>query len=202
MAITYSNGGAYRLVAMGQWNVTTEVRMIFDLELVTGGTLSAAQGAEDADEFVTNLFTDMNTVLWEGLSWYGCTFDALEGSNVSGFIPLTAPVPGVATTDPLPPGVAMLAFLPTGETRRQMRKFIPGLTEAAIGAFGGFGSGTVSAIAAILADYLLVPFVGTNGTWQYGTYNGDRTPAFAQPTALNVSAIPAYQRRRKQGVGS
>jgi len=100
----------------------------------------------------------------------------------------------------LPPGVAALVTFPTAALGVRGRKFICGASEAQ----NSDGVWEASFIASLesYASMIANPFPGDSSLniWQFGTYNP--TTGFNPFTGWQVGNVPAYQRRRKQGVGA
>lgn len=108
--------------------------------------------------------------------------------------------PAVAT-DQLPRGVALLINCRTIDPDVQGKKYLGGYTELAV-TDGLFGGGSISQ-AADFADVWLTAFMGA-------TSGADFQPVIWSPTGttaklvtgdFSIATIPAYQRRRKRGVG-
>lgn len=106
---------------------------------------------------------------------------------------------GTATADLLPHGVAGLIMGLTANIKHRGRKYLPGMTEASIGA-DGLWAGTVwtnlnNAAAAYISPapaggpYLFNPGVRDRGTLVFRPF-----------TAARASQTPAYQRRRRPTV--
>jgi Na+/H+ antiporter NhaD/arsenite permease-like protein len=92
-----------------------------------------------------------------------------------------------------------LVLLRTAANKVVGRKFIGGLTEAAIG-----NSLLVAGAVGNLVAYGLAiqagPTMGVdNGTFEFGIY--DKHGVYHAVTSLVVATVLAYQRRRKQGIG-
>lgn len=200
MALSFSIGGVYEVVAEGVWNSAEQVRNVYQLQKVDGGTIPEAQGLEDIEAWLTLVLNIIVAVQSTLIIWKSFTVNALEGTATSGSVPLTADIPGELTGDPLPPGVALLFYMNTGVKHRQLRKYIPGCAESSIGAFGGFSSATLTALAG-MDDLLLNDYNGTNGDWRYGHYRTGVPDSFVFPTTFTATAVPSYQRRRRQGRG-
>lgn len=143
------------------------------------------------DQFLANLANDL-------------TFVSLKFNNVSdetfigeGTWPtFTA---GGSSGQFLPLGVAGLITLPTSQPKVRGRKFFAGFTEGDI-TDGVWDSSLTNALVdagAILVD----PFAGfeSGEPWAFGVVN--QSGVFKDFISFGVSNIPAYQRRRKQGVG-
>lgn len=108
---------------------------------------------------------------------------------------------GTAATDALPQGVAGLVTFSTNVNRRRGRKFIPGLTEGGVAA-QLWGSAVLTALGDYAAQLLATLTGGpTDFSMQYVVTAGDDPLAYSLPTEALVRDIPAYQRRRKPGVG-
>ena len=106
-----------------------------------------------------------------------------------------------ASTDPLPSGVALLVRFTTFGVRTIGRKFLAGWHEGMNNSNGDFGStavGYASAFANILMDAILLE--GTN--YVRAVVYSKRSTMWVGFLSAVISAIPAYQRRRRSGVGS
>lgn len=110
--------------------------------------------------------------------------------------------PGFDAGDPLPSGVAALITLPTLAGRTRGRKFFPGFTEASTSG-GRFTAGTLTGLGLAAAILLTTvgPVSGQVGLNYVVVSEGVGSFLHRYPISANVNAIPAYQRRRKEGVG-
>ena len=101
----------------------------------------------------------------------------------------------------LPRGVAALINCGTTDPDVQGKKYLPGLGEAS--ADDGLWGSSVLGVIGDFADDWLTAFVGgTSGAdWQPGVWSPTNTNFFAADGTAVIPAIPAYQRRRKRGVG-
>lgn len=106
-----------------------------------------------------------------------------------------------ATQEELPRGVAGLVRLWTTDPDVQGKKYIGGLTEAAI-IDGLIQAGTLTAMLGFGSDWQ-TPFVGTasGATFTPGIWSVANTVFKSAVIHFAASAICAYQRRRKRGVG-
>lgn len=101
-------------------------------------------------------------------------------------------------------GDALLVKWFTEANRRQGRKYMFGLTEAAI-SDGLYTAGAVSNFALFAADFD-ANIVASGVTLQYGTFNVDDTSALYETFSPGIQTVqaenlPAYQRRRRPGTG-
>src|SRR6185369_230455 len=123
----------------------------------------------------------------------------------TGNILCSVPVSGWApanTGDALPYGVSALVTFPTATSRRRGRTFIPGFCESD-GNGAVWTSGTVGAMGDF-ADIIINGYVGGTPTVDFLFVVADAvnpSTDFSLPTGTLIRSIPAYQRRRKQGVG-
>lgn len=103
--------------------------------------------------------------------------------------------------DQMPRGVAGLINAKTLDPDVSGKKYIPGLMEN--NADQGLWSAALVAILANFADDWLTLFVGgTSGaTWVPSVWSPTRSTPYAAAGDYIIPTIPAYQRRRKQGVG-
>jgi hypothetical protein len=83
----------------------------------------------------------------------------------------------------------------------QGKKYVAGLSEGHCDD-GLWQSGLVSALSDAAEDWLTA-FVGavSSADWQPGVWSPTRTNFYAATGSYAVPTIPAYQRRRKRGVG-
>jgi hypothetical protein len=109
---------------------------------------------------------------------------------------------GASIGDPLPSGVAALITVATDTSRVMSKKYIPGLSE--LGQTAGLW------VAGVLTHLAAVGLAWRNG--HVGTHTTDtsyfpgvwslKTGGFKLLTgSAEVADVPAYQRRRKAGVG-
>lgn len=101
----------------------------------------------------------------------------------------------------LPRGVAALINLKTTDPDVSGKKYVGGLTEGSSDA-GLWGTTTIAALASFAVDWY-ADFVGTDSgaTWTPGIWSVVDTVFRAAISHVVIPLIPAYQRRRKRGVG-
>ena len=200
MAITFNPDSIWQVAANGVWNDAVETRQVYQLRLESGTPLTQSEGLGDIEEWLTDLLTILKTIQTLLHVWNSFTVADLNGIEVSGAVPFSSPLVGEATGDPLPPGVAMLGYFNTGQAHRQLRKYLPGGTEAQVTASGLFGTST-TAIFASTVSLFLDPYSASNGLWRYGHALPGIGASWVTPVSMSVNTIPSYQRRRRQGVG-
>lgn len=202
MAITFANGGTYQVVMQGFFNTTNAVRNVFHLHLLDGGPIDQGGGLADIEDWLVEIYGYLATITSDLVTYSSFIVNALEGVNTSGNVALSAPITGDLTDDPLPPAVAMLSYFPTGEKRRQLRKYWGGWTEGSIGSFGGFSSAVALGVTTNLAPLFLLPYEGANGAWLYGHYTTGVPGSFIGAQSMLTTANPVTQRRRRVGRGA
>lgn len=202
MAIT--TGDILRLVVQGVWTEGDIVQNVFSCLISgAGGPWDDADVLDDMEDWADNMYANMTAN----------TSDSLAGDFVYGYVwdpvdsdwDLFASEPWIwAPSDVLqqiPRGVATFMKAPTSDPDVQGRKYLPGLTE------GDNASGLLTAayIVAMLAFGLdwITPFIGaaTAATFSPGVWSVKNLQHFVFGTEIAASTIPAYQRRRKRGVG-
>jgi len=108
---------------------------------------------------------------------------------------------GTGTADQsLPVGTCALATADTTDSHAKGRKYFPPPLETQ-SAGGLFASAFVAQLAAALSDWVSV-FIGTYAEWASGIWS-EKDNNFKLFTGTGTTNnVPAYQRRRKPGVGS
>lgn len=202
-AMTFSDGGVYKVVVNSTFLSTTLIQNAFHMKLETGGTLDQAAGVADLQDWVTDVFTVLEPFLHSNTSVVSTSIYALEGDAQTGTIALPAPIVGDVTGVPATPRqVAMLTYMPLGESRRQLRKYWGVFPESILGATGFWGTTQVNTINAGLAPLFLTTFEGTNGAWRFGHYTTGVPTSFITPASVITTTNPVVQRRRRSGRGS
>lgn len=172
---------------------------VYHLKKIGGGDLSESDALVDIINWVELLNEQLDDVQVTTL-----TYDSVDAYNVTQDRPVSSGAltgGGTLAADPLPPGVAALISTDTGQKRGVGRKYIAGISEA-LTTGGEFIAGALVDLAGY-ADLLTEVYNSgtTDADWQAGIYK--KLGAQFHPfIGWLVSAIPAYQRRRKPGVGS
>jgi len=110
---------------------------------------------------------------------------------------------GESIGDPLPSGVALLTTVLTDTSKVQGKKYIGGLSETGITA--GLWIATVLTAMGTSAVQWIAQFqdLADEETWYIPGVYSTKAIAFKMFTsAYTVRSVPAYQRRRKSGVGA
>lgn len=173
------------------------IQNVFHLFSHDGGTQS--QVVDDVSDFMDDFYLIINAHMSDAVD-----YDSVRVKNVTqgldyGEVAWPTLVNGAYANDPLPNGVAALLTLPTNVAKCRGRKFLAGFGEGTT--TDGLWVGSTLTDLGLAGDELLSDPVGvaTGGDYTYGVVH--KSGAFVPYTSAIASSIPAYQRRRKQGVG-
>jgi hypothetical protein len=202
--MTVITGDVLRVVASMLWDDGNVNQNIFNAVLSGGGgPWTDTDIADDAEAWLDNMYANLVTFLSEDLAGnevivykydtVGNDWDEVQ-SQAWTFAP-------ESVDHYLPRGVAALVRLWTIDPDVQGKKYIPGTVEAS-NIDGLYESGFLTALLAFAADWY-TPFTGgtTGATWTPGIWSVLLSVFKAGIDHVAVSAIPAYQRRRKRNVG-
>lgn len=202
--MSIGDGGILRIVASFLWSDGNVAQNVFNC-VVTGGTppYDEVDITDDAEDWLDDMFANLTTVMSDeidGNSVIVYEYDSGDadwdevGHNTWGFDP-------TAASEQIPRGAAGLVRLWTTDADVQGRKFIPGLVESNL-VDGLFDGGLTTALLAFALDWL-TPFVGaaSGATFTPGVWSVVGIVFKAAVDHYATSTIPAYQRRRKRGVG-
>lgn len=202
--MTVASGDILRVVAGLLWDDGEINQNVFNAVVTGGGSPWADQDIlDDAEAWADNMYANIVGNLSEDISGNTITvykYDAIDddwdevGTNAWGFSP-------TSVSEYLPRGVAALLLLGTTDPDVQGKKYIPALVEGIV-ADGLIGATMLTNMLAFGADWLTAFVGGTSGaTWTPGVWSVKNTVFKAAVSSVLASAIPAYQRRRKNNVG-
>lgn len=173
------------------------VSNVYHFKNISAVNLSENEVLLDVETWLTGLVSELDDFMVDKISFvdyhvYNVTKDTPVGSGAS---PGTA---GHVLTDALPSGVAALITLDTGVKKTIGKKFYGGCAEAQT--TDGEWESAMMLILNGLMDYLFDTQTLNLHEWLPGSWNNVLN-TFAPFIAGIVRSIPAYQRRRKAGVG-
>lgn len=148
---------------------------------------------DDAHGIVASGQTD--DLVYDVINVHNVTQDYLMAEE-----PFPSTAAGLSAQDPIPSGAAGLVTFPTIIPKTRGRKFIAGLVESYT--TDGYFNGTALGVLDLYGDSLIGTQVGGNASeFRFGVV---MVPSgiFRAYVSYQTSNIPAYQRRRKVGVGS
>jgi len=193
-----------RVVASMLWTDGEVAQNVFNCKVSGGaGPYTDSDVTDDMEDWLDNMYANLTTsvsvtldgneVIVYKYDVVGADWDEVQ-SQAWSWNPSSA-------SEELPRGVAGLARLWSEDPDVQGKKYLPGLGESAL-TNGLFAGAVVTALLAFGADWYF-PFVGaTSGaTFTPGIWSVAQTLFIAGVDHVAASAIPAYQRRRKNNVG-
>lgn len=188
------------VAARTEFNGVEDIVNVFQFEYQSVPGLTDEQGIEDVLEFIEaiyDIFIGAQTILqlYRDLRVTNKTQEIVYGT-------FTWPtlIDGEDIAKAQAPGTCVLSNFSTGVARVAPRKYWGVFCADNMDADGTWSSAVLATFATV-NSLMLLPYVATNGTWQYG-YESPKVGSFVAPVSAVVTDIPAYQRRRKQGKGS
>jgi len=196
------NGGVCKGIAHMKLLGTIDVINVYHHQLVTGGPLSPEEVLEDVAEFYDVLYGHIDQVLVDSLTFEDISAYIIDPATACGLTTWpTLTAGGIDSSDVVATGVCALVGFGTAALRGQGRKYLAGMVESQV-VDGLITDGTfISAVVLYIAQALSDWNSGNGGTYLNGIYR-EKTLTFYPYLEGWLNAIPGYQRRRKQGVGS
>lgn len=202
--MTVAVGDILRVVAVMKWLDGNIAQNVFNAEIVgTGGPFDALDIVDDAEAWLDNMYAnltaDISDVL-DGSELRVYVYDTINddwdevGSGVWSWNPARA-------TEQLPRGVAGLINAKTLDPDVNGKKYIAGFTETGTDA-GLWSTAPLADMVLFALDWTIAFTGGTSGAdWEPGVWSvvGNLIQPFSGTSI--IPTIPAYQRRRKRGVG-
>lgn len=195
-----NTGDVIRVAGVMEYGGTHEITNVW--HMVVGGTtpLSFEDATDDIKEYMDLLFDDIDTRLSNNQ-----LADHLEVQNVTtddvfGAIDWGVFAQGGSATDSTALGVCVFAWGRTRRPRVQIRKYFGVFTEDDMvdGVWNAPVLGAVNGAMAVHIDLQTM----TDGLTLQGCAFNRSLKTFTLATSHTSSNEPAYQRRRKRGVGS
>lgn len=203
--MTISTGDIIKVVATLVWLDGNIMQNVFNATVSGGGGPWADEDiVDDALAWINNMFANI----------VGSMSDECDGSQIQVYVrdPVGADWdevgsnawtfdPGSAS-DQIPRGAAGLITCRSDDPDVQGKKYLGGFTEASL-TDGLVIPGLLTLMLAFAADWV-TEFTGSvsAATWTPGIWSPTGSVIFDCQDSISASAIPAYQRRRKRGVGA
>ena len=202
--MSISVGDVLRVVATLAWTDGNLAQNVFNAVITGSG------GPFDDDDILLDAVAWVNA-MYANIT--GSVSDELDGSQIQVYVYDSVDddwdevatgawiYAGGQTIEQLPRGVAALINARTTDPDVQGKKYIPGITEG--GLTDGLWQAALITQLVNFADDWLTAFVGgtSGGSWTPGVWSPKNTNFFAASGDALIPTIPAYQRRRKRGVG-
>lgn len=199
--MTVNTGDILVATAKAEFNGIDDMLNVYQFEMLTATPLTDQEAVGDIIEILESLYTLINGILSVLYLYRDITITNKTQNLLLGTFGWPTLVAGLATGDTTPPGVAGVISFSTSQPRRQLRKYIGGLSAASIEGAGVIEPVTLTNLSNF-GTFLLATLVGNVGTWAYTHENVLLTPERIFPVSTLITNIPGYQRRRKQGRGS
>lgn len=196
----FENNDIITLSARMTYDTSYSIVNVWTVILDNGGPLSFSQVQTAIQNYLDTLYGYLTTYLVDNQDPSSIGVRNETQGTVFGSMSWGSWAGGTNTVDPTPTGVALLAFARTKAPRVQIRKYF--------GVFGedltsnGLWTGTVRGAAENAITYHIGQQTPDTGiTWTGVAYN-PVGPVVNYGWTVASSAQPAYQRRRKMGVGA
>lgn len=202
--MSVTSGDILRIVATYLWTDGNVMQNVFNA-VVTG-----AGSPWDDDDIVADGLAWVQNLY---ANWTSILVNDVDGSQVVGYVydPIDDDWDELASdnwtfnptsvAEQIPRGVALLINMKSTDPDVSGKKYIGGFGEGSV-TDGLWVAGSVAAAIAFAADWN-APFTGaTSGaSWQPGIWSPTDTVFRATDSTAIIPLIPAYQRRRKRGIG-
>ena len=181
-------------------NTTGQSVNVFHVKVIDDLSQTEAVLLAEIAEYIDEIYSKINTRVTDNLG-----YQSIEMFDVSANEPLPPeewPVQtvGGSAASTLPEGVAALSIAPTRKSKTIGKKYWPVFTEDQL-ANGVWEASTVTNVQ-LAADVWIADFQKASGAlYTPGLWNRV-TSLFTPFVSSRTSQVPAYQRRRKRGVGS
>lgn len=203
--MTIPTGTILRVVANLGWTDGEINQNVFNCVISgAGGPWDEFDVIDDCEDWLDNMYANLTTIVtnaMDGLSTIVYKYDTVGGDwDEVGTNPFTWNPTGDAN-QVLPRGVAGLVTAKSTDPDRDARKYLAGFLEAQL-IDTLWSAATVVFMAAFGADWV-TPFVGaaTAADFTPAVWSVLDSVAKDLVDTIIIPTIPAYQRRRKQGVG-
>ena len=202
--MTVSTGDILRIVATLLWTDGNVMQNVFNA-VITGGT-----GPWDNEDVIGDALTWIEDVYANLVNHVS---DEVDGSQIQGYKWDTVGLDWdeVASenwvfnpanlTDQIPRGAAALLNLKTTDPDVSGKKYFGGISEDRI-TDGLYTATFMTGLIAAGVDWA-TDFVGsvTGAAWDPGVWSPTHEAFYSAGTVIIIPFIPAYQRRRKRGIG-
>lgn len=193
------NGDILRIGALFLFNGVSIVANTYHVRVTAGGGLTYAQAADDISEYLEDIYDEVDELFSDEMASYAITLANVTQDTTYGTFNWTNPITGNEVNQWLPQGLCCFTWGRTLKPRVQTRKYWGVFTEIST----LDGRWTPALVTACTNAHILhhTSFVGTNGLTILGVAYNRTLGTYTDITGVTNTNIPAYQRRRKVGVG-
>lgn len=202
--MSISVGDVLRVVAVLSWLDGNIMQNVFNAEIVgAGGPFDDGDVVDDAVEWMDDAYAPLVTKMSEdcdGAEVRVYKWDAIDEDWDEVGIDSWAFNPS-STAESLPRGVAGLVNAKSVNPDISGKKYMGALTEAEQ-VDGLLSAGEVTQLVLFATEWVQSFTGGTSGaSWDPGIWSPTNQALYDMSNTIVVPSIPAYQRRRKRGVG-
>jgi hypothetical protein len=197
-------GDILKVVTIMSWLDGNIMENVFALEIIgSGGPFDDLDVVDDMVDYADEMYTNINAHISnnvDGSEVKVYVYDAGDddfdevGSAIWGWDP-------IGTQENMPSGVALLLNCRTTDPDVNGKKYLGGVTEEAL-SDGILVAGLITTMAAFSVDWVS-DFIGATSGAEFlpGVWSPTRTAFVPMSGTVFIPSVPAYQRRRKTGVG-
>lgn len=195
-----SDGDVLRCDLVADYDAGQDIVNTFQYRIGTPSTISDEDVLDDMMEIMTAIVNVIKAIMNAGTIWRKIRVRNLSTGALTGERAFSPTIAGTLDTEAVPLGAAYLVTALTNVPNVRLRKFF-GVADASVLTSNGNFTGASQTVMEGLVPLLLNDQAATNASYEYG-YLSPKTSSFLSPTAVTVTNIPAYQRRRRPGTGS
>ena len=198
--MTIGENDVIRASAVLRRQATDDIVNVYHLTPVSIGSQTQQDLRDDIADYLDDVYVALNSRIANSIN-----YSVIELFNVTDGTPEPSVGWPTLTTggdagDPMPDGVAGLSIGRTGVSKVIGKKFWPYFTKTSLSS-GLWVAAVVTDMAAAAAIWIAPRTAPSGVTWDPGIYSR-AVALFRTFTETDSTNLPAYQRRRKRGVGS
>lgn len=202
--MTIETGDILRVVATMLWSDGNVMQNVFNAVITGGGgPWTDDDVVDDAEDWMDNVYANITDVVADVVSGSQIIvykYDSVDddwdevGSEVWGWSP-------TSVGEQAPRGVAALINMKTSDPDVSGKKYIGGMTES--GLEDGLWNSSIIAKLILLGVDWGTGFIGavSLADWAPGVWSVVDSAFYQSGDTIVIPFIPAYQRRRKRGIG-
>lgn len=192
-------GDVIQLTIEAEHDNSEIINNVYDFKILGGSYSSVAEWQIALLQLTDDILTIVDGLCTALTVWKRIRAKNISTGDPTEHIELGADVPGTVAGDCLPAGVAILTVFRTDRAKTNLRKYIGPTGETLNDADGQWTTAALTGTAAFAA-LLSAAITTTYAVFEYGHYD-QVLLTWHPPLTSYIAAEPAYQRRRRRGVG-
>lgn len=196
----FDDGDIIRAAGAMIYDGSDEVVNVYHMRVNSGGGKSWAEVDSDIQDYFDQLVDTMDTELSDLMVADRISVSNVTQDTVFGAIPWGVFTQGGNATDATAAGVCCFTFARTRKPRVQIRKYFGVFPKESM-ALGEWDAGVTAACGDAL-DYHIAENIMNSGIRLQGVAYNRTLTTYEYAVSVATRGEPAYQRRRKRGVGS